>query len=393
MKKRLACRRPAFGVLSSTMVRIVKPMLAIFLVLLPSLLWANQWEVNMTEGVTEVSREVHGLHMQIFWWCVAIGLVVFGVMFYTMIAHRKSRGVTASNFHESLTLELIWTLAPFVILIIMAIPATATLKKIYDTDEAELDILITGIQWKWKYEYLDDSGENVSFYSNLSTPRAEINDEIEQGENYLLEVDEPMYIPIGKKVRFLVTAEDVIHSWWVPDLAVKRDAIPGYIHKAWTKVMEPGIFRGQCTELCGKDHGYMPVVVHAVEQAEFDAWLGAKRAKAVAIAEAAKQTLTFDELYAEGEKVYDKNCASCHQANGAGIPGVFPSIIKSPIAMGAVDGHLNRVVNGGQGMPGFGEQLTPVELAAVITFQRNAFTNNMGDQIQPIDVVNYKQSQ
>lgn len=354
---------------------------------------ASDWPLNMTEGVTTVSRDVHGLHMQIFWWCVAIGVVVFGVMFYTMFAHRKSKGAKAANFHENTTLEVIWTAIPFLILIIMAVPATKTLINIYDTEDAELDILITGYQWKWKYEYLDENGENVSFFSLLSTSRDEIEDKLEQGENYLLEVDEPVYIPTGKKVRFLVTAADVIHSWWVPQLAVKRDAIPGYIHEAWTMVEEPGVFRGQCTELCGKDHGYMPVVVHAVEPAEFEQWLEGKKEQARAVAEAAKQTLSFDELYATGEQVYASNCAACHQANGEGIPGNFPAIANSPIATGPVVDHIDRVVNGGKGMPPFGEQLTPVETAAVVTFQRNAFGNNMGDQIQPIDVVKFMQGQ
>lgn len=361
--------------------------------LTPVLAYATEWPLNMTEGVTTVSHQVHGLHMQILYWCIAIGVVVFGVMFYTMFTHRKSLGAKPAQFSHNTTLEYIWTIIPILILVIMAIPATKTLVHIYDTEDADMDILITGYQWKWKYEYLDENGENVSFFSLLSTPKSQIMDEEEQGEHYLLEVDEPLYIPVGKKVRFLVTAADVIHSWWVPELAVKRDAIPGYIHEAWTKVDEPGVFRGQCTELCGKDHGYMPVVVHAVDQAEFDAWMGKKRAIAREIAAAAKQTLTFDQLIEQGKVVYDKNCAACHQAAGEGVAGVFPAIAGSPIATGDVSAHIDRVANGGQGMPPFGEQLTPVELAAVVTYQRNAFGNNMGDKVQPIDVVNFKQGQ
>lgn len=360
---------------------------------MPGVARSTEWPLNMTEGVTTVSHQVHGLHMQIFWWCVAIGVVVFGVMIYTMIMHRKSRGVVPAKFHHNTTVEYIWTIIPVLILVVMAIPATRTLVDIYDTDDADMDILITGYQWKWKYEYLDDNGENVSFFSLMSTPLSQIADEEEQSENYLLEVDEPMYIPVGKKVRFLVTAADVIHSWWVPALAVKRDAIPGYIHEAWTRVDEPGIYRGQCTELCGKDHAYMPVEVHAVEQAEFDQWLEGKREVARAVAEAAKQTLTFDELYEQGEAVYVRNCVSCHQANGEGIPPTFPAIAGSPISTGPVVDHLDRVINGGVGMPPFGEQLTPVDIAAVVTFQRNAFGNNMGDKVQPIDVVNFQQGQ
>lgn len=357
----------------------------------PGLASAGGWQFNMTEGVTSVSQDVYSLHMTIFWWCVAIGVVVFGVMFYSMFAHRKSRGAEASNFHESTTLEIIWTVIPFLILILMAVPATSTLKKIYDTDNADIDILVTGYQWKWKYEYL---GQDVSFFSNLSDKsRAQIKTKEAKSDDYLRDVDQMVVIPVGKKVRFLVTAADVIHSWWVPALAVKRDAIPGYVNESWTFVEEPGIYRGQCAELCGKDHGFMPIVVKAVPQDEYDAWLSEKRQAALAVAEAAKQTLSFDELYAEGEKVYNANCAACHQANGQGLPGVFPSIAGSSIATGEVHDHLNRVVNGGKGMPPFGEQLTPVQAAAVITFQRNAFGNNMGDMVQPIDVVNFKQGQ
>jgi cytochrome c oxidase subunit 2 len=373
--------------------RLLLPLYALLAVIMPAAGWASEWPLNMTEGVTSVSREIHGLHMQIFWWCVIIGVVVFGVMFYTMFVHRKSRGAKPAHFHENVTLELIWTIIPVIILVIMAVPATKTLVHIYDTDDADLDILVTGYQWKWKYDYLDDNGENVTFFSLLSTPPSQIANTEEKSEHYLLEVDEPVYIPVGKKVRFLVTAADVIHSWWVPALGVKRDAIPGYIHEAWTKVEVPGVYRGQCTELCGKDHGFMPVVVHAVEQAEYDAWLEGKREKARAIAEAVKQTLTFQQLYEQGEAVYGKNCASCHQADGKGVAGVFPAIAGSKIATGPVREHINRVVNGGVGMPPFGEQLSPVDIAAVVTFQRNAFGNNMGDQIQPIDVVNFKQGQ
>lgn len=359
----------------------------------PALVFAGEWRLNMTEGVTSVSQDVYGLHMTILWWCVAIGVVVFGVMFYSMFAHRKSRGAKAANFHESTTLEIMWTAIPFLILIFMAVPATSTLKKIYDTDNADIDILVTGYQWKWKYEYL---GQEVSFFSNLSQKsQQQIYSKNAKSEDYLLDVDEPLVIPVGKKVRFLVTAADVIHSWWVPQLAVKRDAIPGYINESWTYVEEPGVFRGQCAELCGKDHGFMPIMVKAVPQAEYDAWLNEKRESALAVAEAAKQILSFDELYIQGEATYNARCAACHQSDGSGVAGSFPAITGSKVAMGAVAGHLQVVVNGVQGtaMQAFGEQLSPVELAAVITFQRNAFGNNMGDSVQPVDVVNFQQGQ
>ncbi len=360
------------------------------LMLLPAIGFADGWQLNMTEGVTSISKEVYGLHMTVFYLCCVIGVFVFGAMFISMFLHRKSRGVTASNFHESITLELLWTIVPAVILIVIAIPSTTLLKKVYDTDEAEIDILVTGHQWKWQYEYL---GEDVSFFSILSTPASQINNEEEKGEHYLLEVDKPLVIPVDTKVRFLVTAGDVIHSWWVPDLAVKRDAIPGYTNAAWTRVEVEGVYRGQCAELCGKDHGFMPIEVHVVSKAKYAEWIGAKKAEVVAIAEASKKVLELDELMATGEEVYNKNCAACHQADGKGLPPAFPAIAGSAIAMGELSGHLNRVINGGKGMPPFGEQLTPVEAAAVITFQRNSFGNNMGQLVQPIDVVTFKQGQ
>lgn len=366
---------------------------ALTLVVLPSLAGANEWQLNMTEGVTALSKDVYDLHMLIFYICCVIGILVFGAMFISMYLHRKSRGAKASHFHESVTLELVWTIIPALILVGMAVPATSTLKQIYDTDNADLDILVTGYQWKWQYEYL---GQEVSFFSNLSKKSLDqVRVAGPKSEDYLLDVDNPIYIPTGKKVRFLVTAADVIHSWWVPALAVKRDAIPGYVNEAWTKVDEPGVYRGQCAELCGKDHGFMPIVVHAVPEAEFDAWLADKRAAALAVAEAAKQTLTFDQLYAQGEEVYNARCAACHQPNGQGIPGTFPAIAGSPVATGDLSGHLNVVINGVQGtaMQAFGPQLTPVETAAVITYQRNAFGNNMGDKVQPIDIVNFSQGQ
>jgi len=363
---------------------------AVMALTVPSLATASEWRLNMTEGVTAVSQNVFDLHMLIFWICVVIGIVVFGVMFVSMYLHRKSRGAVASNFHESTSLEIIWTVIPFFILVAMAFPATKSLVEIYDTKDPDVEVIVTGYQWKWKYEYPE---HGVSFFSNLSTPADQITGDAEKGEHYLLEVDEPLLIPIGKKVRFLVTAADVIHSWWVPDLAVKRDAIPGYINEAWTFVEEPGLFRGQCAELCGKDHGFMPIEVKAVPQEEYDAYIADRKALALEIAEAAKQTLNFDDLYAQGEAVYAQHCVTCHQVDGKGIPPTFPAIAGSPIAMGEVSEHLNRVINGGVGMSAFGDQLTPVESAAVITFQRNAFGNNMGDLIQPIDVVNFKQGQ
>lgn len=351
----------------------------------------REWQYNLTEGVTTVSRDVYHLHMIIFYICCVIGVIVFGAMFISMFLHRKSRGVKASQFHESVAVELVWTIVPTFILIAMAWLATGSLIDIYDTDDADIDIIVTGHQWKWQYEY---RGEGVSFFSNLSQKsKDQIYSKEKKTSDYLLDVDNPLVLPVGKKIRFLVTANDVIHSWWVPDLAVKRDAIPGYINEAWTRIEEPGEFVGQCAELCGKDHGYMPIEVKAVSQADYDLWLSKKREEAAAIAEAAKQVFSIEQLLEQGEQVYTTYCAACHLPNGQGVPGAFPAIVGSAIATGDVTAHLDRVINGGVGMPPFGEQLTPVQSAAVITYQRNAFGNNMGDMVQPVDVVNFKQGQ
>jgi len=351
---------------------------------------AAQNQINMSPGVTDIGADIFGLHMLIMWICVVIGVAVFGVMFYSIYAHRKSKGHQASQFHESTKVEVAWTVVPFLILIAMAVPATSTLLEVYDNDEAELDILITGYQWKWKYEYLTDSGEPVSFFSNLATPQEEIYNTQEKGENYLLEVDEPLVIPVDTKVRFLITANDVIHSWWVPEIAVKRDAIPGFINEAWTRVNTVGLYRGQCTELCGAYHGFMPVEVHAVSREDFDAWLAAKRGAAVAQSELAKQTLSVDELMAQGKDIYDRSCTACHGAQGEG--GIGNAIAGSPVVMGALPEHLAVVAKGvsGTAMQAFGAQLNDVELAAVLTYQRNAFGNNTGDVVQPGDVTGMK---
>ena len=346
--------------------------------------------VNMSPGVTEVGESIYDLHMIILWICTIIGVGVFGVMFYSIIYHRKSKGVTPANFHESTKVEILWTVVPFFILIGMAVPSTTTLLEIYDTDDAEIDILVTGYQWKWKYEYLDDSGENVSFFSNLRTPQSEIYNSEPKGEHYLLEVDEPMVIPVDTKVRFLITGNDVIHSWWVPQLAVKRDAIPGFINETWTKAEQVGVYRGQCAELCGKDHGFMPIVVNVVSQEEYDEWLGAKQIEAAEIKDLMAQTFAMDELMERGEAVYARACLACHGANGEG--GLGNAIKGSVVATGDLAGHLDIGINGvpGTAMQAFGGQLNDVDMAAVITYQRNAFGNNMGDLVQPIDVYNHK---
>ena len=347
-------------------------------------------QVNMSPGVTAVGKEIYDLHMIILWICTIIGVGVFGVMFYSIIYHRKSKGVTPATFHESTKVEIAWTVVPFFILIGMAIPATSTLLKIYDNDDADMDILVTGYQWKWKYEYLNEDGENVVFFSNLRTPQSEIYNTEAKGEHYLLEVDEPLVLPVDTKVRFLITGNDVIHSWWVPGLAVKRDAIPGFINETWTKTSQEGIYRGQCAELCGKDHGFMPIVVNVVSKEEYGQWLGSKQQEAVEIKEVMAQTFTMDELMERGKAVYDRSCLACHGAAGEG--GVGNAIAKSVVATGELNGHLAIGINGvpGTAMQAFGGQMNDVDMAAVITYQRNAFGNNMGDMVQPIDVYNYK---
>jgi cytochrome c oxidase subunit 2 len=348
---------------------------------LVSTLTAAEYGLNFPKPVTAIAQEVHGLHMLIMMVCVGIGIVVFGAMFWSIFMHRKSRGAKAATFHESTTIEIIWTAIPFLILVSMAIPSTATLIKMEDTKNADLVIKITGYQWKWKYEYMD---QDISFFSNLSTPRDQIDNKSAKGKDYLLEVDNAVVIPTGKKVRFLVTANDVIHAWWVPQLAVKKDAIPGFINETWTRVDEPGTYRGQCAELCGKDHGFMPIVVQAVSDDEFKKWVSVKKAEMVASAADVGKVWTKADLMERGEKVYAQ-CAACHGATGTGIPGVFPALKGSKIATGPVNGHIGIVLKGkpGTAMQAYAGQMNDADIAAVVTYERNAFGNNTGDVVQP----------
>lgn len=350
---------------------------------------AESMPLNLTQGVTDISASVYELHMIIFYICCAIGLLVFGAMFWAMFHHRKSKGAKAANFHESTKVEVIWTTIPFLILIGMAVPATSTLMEMENTEDADLTVQVTGSQWKWHYKYFD---HELEYYSLLATTQEEIKNQRKKSENYLLEVDRPLVIPINKKVRFLITSDDVIHSWWVPEFAVKKDANPGFINEAWTRVNEPGIYRGQCAELCGKDHGFMPVVVIAKTQADFDDWIQQKEAEqAAAKAEEQKwldMNMSYDELMALGEKAYNANCAACHQIQGQGIPGVFPALKNSPIAVGDVKAHIDIVVNGksGTAMQAYGKQLGLKDLAAIVTYERNAWGNNTGDTVQASDI-------
>ena len=346
------------------------------------------YELNMTESVTPLGRDLYGLHMLVFWICVAIGILVFGAMGWSIIYHRKSKGAEAANFHESTTIEVLWTVVPLLILIAIAIPATATLIDLEDAKtDAEVTLQVTGIQWKWKYTYID---EDVSFISSLAQSSRDVVSDPTGNEHYLLEVDEPIVLPINKKIRFLFHSSDVIHAWWVPELAVKQDAIPGFINDSWAFIEEPGTYRGQCAELCGKDHGFMPIVVEAVTQPEYEQWLETKRAAAAAAAAAGDREWSMQDLLARGETVYQANCAACHGPTGAGIPGAFPAMTGSPIVVGDPAAHIDIVVNGkaGTAMSAFKAQLNDVDLAAVITFERNALGNSVGDTVQPSAIKN-----
>ncbi|HVK98531.1 MAG TPA: cytochrome c oxidase subunit II, partial [Dongiaceae bacterium] len=360
------------------------------------------------------------LHRTMLWWCVGIGIVVFGAMFYSMLKHRKAAGFKASHFHESTTVEILWTVIPFLILIVMAIPATRVLIAMSDTSDSSLTVKITGSQWKWHYQYLEYEGKtdiNLDYYSVLATPHDHIERPLsagglfpkgaakdryrpdgnypERSELYNLEVDHPLVIPTGKKVRFLITSDDVIHAWWVPDFAIKKDAIPGFINELWANVPEdkPGIYRGQCAELCGKDHAFMPIVVEARAPAEFDQWLKTaqeeQKQAEIAAANSVDKTFTKEELMSEGEKAYLARCSACHQATGQGLPPTFPALAGSKVAIGPVADHIHIVQHGKNAMPPFGAVLSPKEMAAIITYERNAWGNKPSDGVdvvQPRDV-------
>ena len=347
-------------------------------------------QLNMRRGVTDISGQVYDLHMTILWICIAMGVVVFGVMFWSIIHHRRSAGHEAAQFHGSTKLELTWTIVPTLILVAMAIPATQTLIAMYDTGGEDMTVEVRGYQWKWQYKYLDDDYNNTfGFFSTLATPQDEIRNQSNKGEHYLLEVDNALRIPTNRKVRFLITAEDVIHAWWVPDFGIKRDAIPGMLNELWTIVEEPGVYRGQCTELCGKDHGFMPVVVEVLEEAEFDAWYAQEMANESIRQEGLSKTFTHEELMAQGEEVYGTFCASCHQPNGQGLPPVFPSLVGTTVVTGPRDEHIKLVIDGvnGSAMQAFGKQLDAAQLGAVVHYERHAWGNNAGDITQPRDVL------
>ena len=348
---------------------------------------ANRY--NLQEPQSIIAHEIYDLHTLIMWIIVGIFVVVFGAMTYSIVMHRKSVGHKAEQFHENTTVEIIWTVIPFVILIGMALPATKTIISMKDTSGADVTIKATGYQWKWGYDYLQDG---ISFYSTLSTPHEQIENKAPKGEHYLIEVDNPVVVPVGKKVRIITTANDVIHSWWVPQLGIKQDAIPGFVRDTWFKADKEGTYRGQCAELCGKDHGFMPIVVVAVAPEKYAAWVADQKKKMAAAAPDPSKQWTLDELKTQGEKVYAGNCVACHQATGMGVPGTFPALSGSKVVNGPKEGQINVVLNGvvKDGKPtlmaAFGKQLSDADLAAVITFTRNNWSNKTGDMVTPADV-------
>ncbi len=349
-----------------------------------------EYGLNMTKGVTPLSREVYDLHMLIFYICCTIAVAVFGIMFWSIYHHRKSKGARPAQFHHSTRLEILWTAIPIFILVIMAVPATRTLINMEATGDADMTIKVTGYQWKWEYEYID---EGFSFFSALDAESNEIR-QLKSGldpnemEHYLLDVDKPLVVPVGTKIRFLTTAADVIHAWWVPDLGWKRDSIPGFINESWALIEEEGTYRGQCAELCGRDHAFMPIVVKAVSEDDYFDWVGEMMVAAADANAGADREWAMAELMEKGEQVYATFCQACHQANGQGIPGAFATLVGSPITVGPIEGHIDIVLNGkaGTAMAAFGSQLNDVELAAVVTYERNAWGNDVGDLVQPATI-------
>jgi cytochrome c oxidase subunit 2 len=336
---------------------------------------------------TQMARDIDQLHEYVMWLIIVIFIGVFGFMFYACWAHRKSVGHKAAQFHENTTVELLWTIIPAIILIGIAWPVTKTVIAQKDTSAADLTVKVTGYQWKWGYDYLKGEGEGINFLSTLTTPRAQIEGTEPKGENYLLEVDNEMVVPVGKKVRVIVTAADVIHAWWVPAFGAKQDAIPGFLRDTWFRAEAEGVYRGQCTELCGKEHAFMPIVVRAVSQDKYAQWVGEKKKAQAAAQDDPSKQWTLEDLRARGEKVYAANCVACHQANGKGTPPAFPPLDGGKLTTGPKEGHIDIVLNGkaGTAMAAFGKQLNDTDIAAVVTYERNAWSNKAGI-VQPAEV-------
>lgn len=346
------------------------------------------WELNLQTPVTASARSAFELHSLLLWVITIIFVVVFSVLGYSLFAHRKSKGHKAADFHDNTTVEIIWTVVPVLILIAIAFPATKALVNQRDTSQPDMTIKVTAYQWKWGYEYLTGDAAGIKFMSVMSTTQDQINGKAPKGEHYLLEVDNPVVVPVNKKVRILTTSADVIHNWAMPAFAVKTDAVPGFVRDTWFRSEKEGIYRGQCSELCGKDHGFMPIVVEVVSDEKYAAWVGEQQKKMAAAAEDPSKVWTLAEQVARGEKVYAANCAACHQANGQGIPPAFPALEGSKLVKGPKEGHIGIVLNGkpGTAMASFGAQLNDTDIAAVVAYERNAWSNKSGDVIQPAEV-------
>lgn len=350
-------------------------------------------ELNFQPPVTSIARELYSLHMLMMLICLVIFIGVFGVMFYSIYAHRKSKGYKAAHFHESTTVEIVWTVVPLLIVVAMALPATRTVIAMKDVSNSDLTVKVTGYQWKWGYDYVKGPGAGISLISTLSTPRAEVEGQAPITDTYLQEVDYPLVVPVNKKIHIITTSADVVHSWYVPAFGVKQDAIPGFTRDTWFKADKVGTYRGFCTELCGKDHAFMPVVVQVVSDEDYAAWVKAHQPAPVAVADtaAAHGAYTQADLMAHGQQVFAANCAACHMANGQGA-GPFPSLIGSKVVTGPVAANVDLVVHGKGQMPAWGAMLSDYDIAAAITYVRNSWGNHTGDVVQP-DVVHAARGQ
>lgn len=347
-----------------------------------------EYKLNFQEPASQLARDVYDMHIWMMWVCTVIFVAVFGVMFYSVFRHRKSLGGTPATFHESTKVEILWTVIPFIILIIMVWPVTTALLSMRDTSNPDITIKATGYQWKWGYDYLKGEGEGIKFISVSTTPQDQIHNKAPKGEHYLREVDNTLVVPVNKKIRILTTANDVIHAWYVPALAVKQDAVPGFIRDAWFRADKEGVYRGQCAELCGKDHAFMPIVVEVVSQEKYVSWVDAQKKKMAAAADDPNKVWTLPELIKRGQAAYAQNCAACHQPNGKGLPPAFPALDGSKIATGPKSEHIKIVVHGksGTAMAAFGKQMSDADLAAVITYERNAWGNKSGEAVQPSEI-------
>ena len=349
-------------------------------------------QLNFQEPATQIAADLYQLHNLLLVICLVIFIAVFGVMFYSILKHRKSLGHKPATFHESTAVEIAWTIVPFLIVILMALPATKSMVAMKDTSNADVTIKATGMQWKWGYDYLQGEGQGISFLSNLSTPREQMIGVSEKGTNYLMEVDNPVVVPVNKKIRIVTTANDVIHAWGVNRLGAKVDAIPGFVRDTWFRAEKVGTYRGHCYELCGKDHAYMPIVVEVVSNEDYSKWVAEKQKEMAAQADDPNKTWTVDELAQRGEKVYAANCVACHQANGQGIPGTFPALAGSKLTNGPVGPNLDIILNGRNGMPPWKGVLSETEIAAVTTYTRNSWGNKPAENIvQPAQVVAARQ--